>query len=107
MPDTPSFFVHEKADNDLEEIFDYSVESFGFARAVRYIKDIEAMFSELAHDPLKGRSFDPELPHCFHKRVESHFIYYAPCDNGIEIFRILHERILPSLHLAGGIDNLH
>lgn len=100
MPDTPSFFIHEKADSDLEEIFDYSEEHFGFARAVLYIKDIEAMFIELARDPRKGKKFDPQLPDCLHKRVESHFIYYTTCDNGIEIFRILHERMLPARRLS-------
>ena len=41
MPDHPTFYVHEKADSDLEEIFEYSVEQFGFARAEQYIYDIE------------------------------------------------------------------
>ena len=100
MSDEPRFFIHEKADSDLEEIFDYSLENFGFARAVRYIKDIEAMFAELAEDPRKGTLFDPQLSYCLHKRVQSHVIYYAPCENGIEIFRVLHERMLPAIHLA-------
>ena len=80
MLDSPSFFVHEKADEDLEEIFDYSVEHFGFTRAVRYVRDIEVMFLELAHEPRKGKLFDPQIPHYLHKKVESHFIYYAPCN---------------------------
>lgn len=100
MPDTPSFFVHEKADSDLEEIFDYSVERFGFSRAVSYVRDIEAMFFELAANPGSGKPFDPQRPHYLHKRVESHFIYYGICDSGIEVFRILHERMLPSLYLS-------
>ena len=37
MPDDPAFCVHEDADSDLEDIFDYSVEQFGFARAEQYI----------------------------------------------------------------------
>ncbi|WP_028877637.1 type II toxin-antitoxin system RelE/ParE family toxin [Teredinibacter turnerae] len=101
MPDTPSFFVHEKADSDLEEIFDYSVERFGFSRAVNYVRAIEAMFNELASNPGSGKSFDPHRPHYLLKRVESHFIYYCVCENGIEVFRILHERMLPSRHLTG------
>ncbi|WP_018417076.1 type II toxin-antitoxin system RelE/ParE family toxin [Teredinibacter turnerae] len=101
MPDTPSFFVHEKADSDLEEIFDYSAERFGFSRAVNYVRAIEAMFNELASNPGSGKSFDPHRPHYLLKRVESHFIYYRVCENGIEVFRILHERMLPSRHLTG------
>lgn len=57
-----SFFVHQKADEDLEAIFDYSLEKFGFARAARYIKDIEIMFEQLACSPQKGNTFDIQLP---------------------------------------------
>ena len=41
MPEQPTFHIHEKADSDLESIFDYSVEHFGFACAEQYICDIE------------------------------------------------------------------
>ena len=47
MSDCPTFYVHEKADNDLENIFDYSVEQFGFVRAEQYVYDIEQAFKDL------------------------------------------------------------
>ena len=58
MHKNQSFFVHQKADEDLEAIFGYSLEKFGFARAARYIKDIEIMFEQLACNPQKGNTFD-------------------------------------------------
>ncbi len=51
------FFVHQKADEDLEAIFNYSQEKFGFARAARYIKDIEIMFEQLACKSAEGKYF--------------------------------------------------
>lgn len=99
MPDDPVFYVHEKADSDLEDIFDYSVEKFGFARAEQYIVDIELTFKELAANPKLGRRFDPDINHYFQYPVESHFIFYAPTNDGVEIFRILHKNMLPILHL--------
>lgn len=99
MHEPPKFFVHQKADEDLEGIFDFSVETFGFVRAARYMKDIEAMFKQLASSPNKGKTFDAQLPNCLHKRIESHFIYYEVCDNGIEIYRVLHKRMLPNKRL--------
>lgn len=98
------FFVHQKADEDLETIFGYSLEKFGIARAARYIKDIEIMFEQLARNPQKGNTFDIQLPNCLHIRVESHFIYYAECQDGIEIFRVLHQRMEPSKHLIDILD---
>ena len=44
MPDNPIFYVHEKSDSDLKEIFDYSVEQFGFAHAEQYVYDTEQAF---------------------------------------------------------------
>ncbi|HDH57950.1 MAG TPA: type II toxin-antitoxin system RelE/ParE family toxin [Bacteroidetes bacterium] len=99
MSDHPTFYVHEKADSDLEEIFDYSVEQFGFARAEQYVYDIEQVFKDLAANPALGRRFDPDVNHYFQYPVESHSVFYAPTDKGVEIFRILHQSMLPTLHL--------
>lgn len=99
MPDDPVFYVHEKAVSDLEDIFDYSVEQSGFARAEQYIYDIEQTFKELAACPKRGRRYDPDINHYFQYPVESHCIFYAPTDNGVGIFRILHKNMLPVLHL--------
>tara|TARA_R110002072_G_scaffold28229_2_gene90820 strand:+ start:204 stop:524 length:321 start_codon:yes stop_codon:yes gene_type:complete len=104
MHKTPRFFVHQKADEDLEVIFDYSLEKFGFARTARYIKDIEIMFEKLACNPQKGNTFDIQLPNCLHLKVESHFIYYAEYQGGIEIFRVLHKRMEPTRHLIDILD---
>lgn len=77
MPDHPTFYVHERADSDLENIFDYSVEQFGFARAEQYVYDIEQAFKYLAVNSGLGRRFDPDISRYFQYPVESHCIFYA------------------------------
>lgn len=99
MPDDPVFYVHEKADSDQEDTFDYRVEKFGFARAEQYIVDIELTFKELAANPKLGRRLDPDTNHYFQYPVESHFIFYAPPNDGVETFPILHKNMLPILPL--------
>ena len=99
MSNSPIFYVHEKADSDLESIFDYSVEQFGFARAVQYVYDIDQAFKDLALNPKLGRRFDPDTRNYFQYPIESHCIFYAPNEAGVEIFRILHQSMLPTLHL--------
>jgi len=99
MPEQPTFHIHEKADSDLESIFDYSVEHFGFARAEQYICDIEWAFKALAANPQLGRHFDPDIKRYYQYPVESHCIFYTPTNTGIEVFRILHKSMLPTLHL--------
>lgn len=99
MPDSPIFYVHEKADSDLEDIFDYSIEHFGFARAVQYVHEIEQVFKNLAANPNLGTRFDPDVKKYYRYPVGSHWIFYAPSNHGVEIFRILHRSMLPQLHL--------
>ncbi len=55
--------------------------------------------TELAANPKLGRRFDPDINRYFQYPVESHYIFYALTDNGVEIFRILHKNMLPVLHL--------
>ena len=99
MPDHPTFYVCERADSSLEDIFGYSVEKFGFARAEQYAYDIEQAFKDLEANPRLGRRFDPDISRHFQYPVESHCIFYAPTEAGVEIFRIFHKSMLPTLHL--------
>lgn len=99
MSEHPTFYVHEKADSDLEEIFDYSIEQFEFARAEQYVYTIEQVFKNLAANPKLGRRFDPDVSDYYQYPVESHVIFYASTDAGVDIFRILHQSMLPIFHL--------
>ena len=99
MSNRPTFYVHEKVDSDLEDIFDYSVEQFGFVRAEQYIYSIEQVLRDLAANSQLGRRFDPDINYYYHYPVESHSIFYAPTDTGVEIFRVLHQSMLPTLYL--------
>jgi toxin ParE1/3/4 len=99
MSDHPIFYIHEKADNDLENIFDYSIRQFGFARAEQYIYKIEQAFRDLAANPRLGRRFDPDFNHYFQYPVESHCVFYTDTETGVKIFRVLHKNMLPTLHI--------
>ncbi|MDO5638056.1 MAG: type II toxin-antitoxin system RelE/ParE family toxin [Myroides sp.] len=39
-----SYVLSEKAEVDLEEIFDYTCEEFGFNQAEKYLLEIESVF---------------------------------------------------------------
>lgn len=99
MPGRPTFYLHEEADRDLESIFDHSVENFGFARAELYVYEIEQVFYRLAENPSLGTRYDPDVKKYFRYLVGSHWIFYAPGKNGLDIYRILHQSMLPDLHL--------
>lgn len=99
MPHKPAYFVHEKADRDLEEIFEYSVKQFGLTQAEQYIYDIEQTFKDLALNPRMGRPANFILKHYSQYPVGSHIIFFATSNVGVEIFRILHKNMLANLHL--------
>ncbi|WP_366512970.1 type II toxin-antitoxin system RelE/ParE family toxin [uncultured Chryseobacterium sp.] len=43
------------ADQDLEEIFDYSINTFGFEQAEKYLLEPEEVFQALVMNPYSGK----------------------------------------------------
>jgi toxin ParE1/3/4 len=84
---------------DLIDIADYTVDTWGPEQAQRYLDSMEARFNRLAKTPQVGRSCDRIWPG--YRRIEhqKHVILYRADNDGILIGRVLHQRMLPSLHL--------
>ncbi|WP_345766487.1 type II toxin-antitoxin system RelE/ParE family toxin [Chryseobacterium endophyticum] len=45
------YILSEIADQDLEEIFDYSINTFGFEQAEKYLLEPEEVFQALVMNP--------------------------------------------------------
>jgi toxin ParE1/3/4 len=52
------YLLSPRAQADLEEIWDYSVEIWGTDRAERYVRDLWEGIKYLAANPKRGRSCD-------------------------------------------------
>jgi toxin ParE1/3/4 len=87
------------AQDDLDGIFDYTVREWGLAQAVNYTRVLEDTCSALAEAPSQGQDCGYIRPGYRRRAAEHHFIYYINTDYGIAVIRILHERMLASLHL--------
>jgi toxin ParE1/3/4 len=87
------------AQGDLDGIFDYTATEWGLKQAVRYTELLEATCADLAGAPSQGQDCGLIRPGYRRRAVEHHFIYYRITDYGIAVVRILHERMLASLHL--------
>lgn len=48
--------LSEEADKDIEGIFDYTLETFGFDQAVKYLTDLENILSGLPLNPEMGKA---------------------------------------------------
>jgi|SRR5690606_16010055 len=79
-----------EADKDLEDIFDYTVEKFGFDQAIMYVSSFEDTFESLCSNPKSGRE-RPEIREELRSIVkESHVVFYRILRSKIRIIRVLH-----------------
>ncbi|MFI2744255.1 type II toxin-antitoxin system RelE/ParE family toxin [Zhouia sp. PK063] len=86
----------QEADNDLDQIFDYTEVEFGFDQAVRYLTEIRMLFDKLVVTPNLGRSRNELRSHTFSITHQKHIIFYSIEPDSILIIRILHSsRDLP------------
>lgn len=95
----PAYRLSKLAWFDLMDIADYTVDTWGPEQAQRYLDSLEACFNRLAKAPQIGRSCN--RIQSGYSRIEHrrHVIFYRAGGDGIFISRVLHQRMLPSLHL--------
>lgn len=98
MPDR-QLVIRQAADADLENIFDYSAENFGFRQAEHYLLDINSALLMLLENPFIGQPINIQLPDYFNFPVKSHRIIYRFSDSSLEVIRILHQSSLPEKYL--------
>ena len=88
-----------KAQQDMDALFDNTVERWGIEQALRYTDMLELAFIKLAEIPHLGTACDLIRPGYRRRKAEHHMIYYRPTDYGIAIIRILHERMDAPRHM--------
>jgi toxin ParE1/3/4 len=92
--------LSKRAESDLAEIADYTIETFGIKQSRRYRDGLNTCFQSLADNPKLGRSaklhFAPEL-----RRYEyqSHVVFYMPEARDVLIVRVLHKSMDAPRHL--------
>ena len=99
MPQKRRFRIRPRADKDLEDIYKYSYQEFGEARADQYILDLDAAFHKLAAEPGVGRDYSHVRPGLMAYRVASHVVFFQRSVNGITILRVLHKSMDYGRHL--------
>lgn len=84
------------AESDIEEIYRYTVETFGHVQAALYLGGLESVFELLCEHPDIGTKFDDTRRRYVFK---SHVVYYRQTEDHIVIVTIRH-----SSRRAPGID---
>jgi toxin ParE1/3/4 len=88
-----------EAQNDLDEIWEFSARRWGDAQAERYVRDIWLAVERISHDPRVGSRCDDVRVGYRKYGVGSHVLFYRELDDKIDIVRILHARMDFDRHL--------
>ena len=93
-----SYKLAPLADEDLANIVATTIEAWGYEQAKAYIQVIDDALKKLAQYPTIGRQRVDVYANARSFPVEKHIVFYQSCDGGIEVARILHQRMDPSKH---------
>jgi toxin ParE1/3/4 len=90
---TRRYTLRPRALSDLEGIWDYTAESWGAAQAELYVRQLSSTMASLAERPLMVRAC-PELREGYYRhRSGAHVLFYRLTEDGIDVVRILHQRM--------------
>ena len=87
--------ISEKANEDIEEIWLYTAETWSVQQADRYYNMILDEIEYIAEHPLCGRDYSDVRERYRCLKVKSHLIFYKHVANEkfVEIIRILHQKM--------------
>jgi len=91
--------LRPRAQRDLNDIWNYSAASWSVSQAETYIRKIQRVCSMLAEDPRLGRPCEDIRAGYRKFRAGSHFVFYRIIEDGIDVVRVLHERMDFEQHL--------
>ena len=91
--------LSRRAQADLADIGDYSVEQFGVERAIAYLDTIEQAFRRILLYPEIGGEYSPITPPIRSLACQRHRIFYTAERETVVIQRILHGAMDSTRHI--------
>jgi toxin ParE1/3/4 len=90
---TGCYVLSPLAQSDLGDIWDYTADRWGLGQAEKYTRDIWQRIEAVAERPAIGQECS-DIRAGYHKiSCGSHVLFYRFTAGGIDIVRILHERM--------------
>ncbi|MBS0365145.1 MAG: type II toxin-antitoxin system RelE/ParE family toxin [Proteobacteria bacterium] len=93
------FVLTPRAQADLDEIWDYTTARWGTEQADTYTRQIWRHIQAVADRPSLGRECEEVRAGYRQYPSGSHVLFYRLTDSGIDIVRILHERMDHERHI--------
>jgi toxin ParE1/3/4 len=95
-----TFYLSNKAVEDLNDIWDYTVKTWSENQAEIYYSFLIESFQELANKPNQGKSYDVVEKNVLGFKTGEHIIFYQIISlKEIEVVRILHGMMDMKNHL--------
>ncbi len=88
-----------RAQSDLEDIWNYTVAHWGADQAEKYLRQVAEAMAYVAADPERGRACDDIRAGYRKYAVGVHVLFYRNAQKGVEVIRILHQRMDFQRHL--------
>ena len=87
------------AQQDLSSIWDFTQERWDIRQAETYITEIRAAIERIAEDPHRGRDCSELCQGYRRYSIGSQLVFYVERADGVDVIRILHQRMDPTRHL--------
>jgi toxin ParE1/3/4 len=88
-----------KADQDLDEIYAYSIKQFGEKIADEYFLSLRDCLVKLADSPKLGKDCGNLVPGYLRFECSRHSIFYKVEKKRIFVVRVLHQSMNPDIHM--------
>jgi toxin ParE1/3/4 len=93
------YILSPRAKEDLDEIWDFTVRTWGELQAEDYIRLLVGAIETIAQNPRRGRPCD-EIRKGYRKySAGSHIIFFRKIKSGVDVVRILHGQMDFEQHL--------
>jgi len=87
------------AQRDLSSVWDFTAERWDLMQAETYVNEIRAAIERIAADPRRGRTADEVRAGYRRYSIGSHQLFSVETAGGVDVIRILHQRMDPTLHV--------
>ena len=91
--------LRPKAQDDLKNIADFSLEKWGKDQEESYLRMLQSSFQSISENPHLGRSVDDVIPGLRRFLAGRHIILYFIAKDHIDVVRILHHSMDILLHI--------
>lgn len=88
-----------KAKSDLSDIWGYTLAEWGIDQAEKYVRELWAVMQELASNPSTSTDISDVRKGYRKTRSGSHVIFFKLIREGIDVVRILHQKMDFERHL--------